>query len=100
MGKLVRDRIPEIIEQDGKTPVIRMMDEHEYKEELRKKLLEEVQEYLTDESVEEMADMLEVMHALCAVTGHTMAEVEQARVRKCRERGGFEKRIFWEGNRE
>lgn len=100
MGKLVRDGIREIIEKDGKTPVIRIMDEMEYKEELRKKLQEEVQEYLADESVEEMADMLEVMHALCAVTGHTMSEVERVRVRKCRERGGFKKRIYWEGNRE
>ena len=59
MGKLVRDRIPEIIRADGKTPIIRIMDDEEYVKELDRKLCEEVEEYRADRSIEEMADILD-----------------------------------------
>ena len=51
MGKLVRDRIPEIIQEDGKTPIIRIVDEEEYVRELDRKLCEEVEEYRADGSI-------------------------------------------------
>lgn len=54
-GKLVRDKIPEIIIADGKKPIIRMLDNDEYLQELDKKLNEEISEYQADKSVEEMA---------------------------------------------
>ena len=58
MGKLVRDRIPDIIRNDGKKPIIEILSNEEYLKELDKKLNEEVAEYQADKSIEEMADVL------------------------------------------
>lgn len=58
-GKLVRDKIPEIIIADGKKPITRILDNEEYLQELDKKLNEEIAEYQADKSIEEMADVLE-----------------------------------------
>ena len=98
MGKLVRDRIPEIIQEDGKTPIIRIVDEEEYVRELDRKLYEEVEEYRADGSIEEMADVLEVLQAICIARGYTLQQLEEVRRKKAAERGGFKKRIYWEGN--
>ena len=98
MGKLVRDRIPEIIQEDGKTPIIRIMDEEEYVRELDRKLCAEVEEYRADGSIEEMADVLEVLQAICIARGYTLQQLEEVRRKKAAERGGFKKRIYWEGN--
>ena len=100
MGKLVRDRIPEIIQEDGKTPIIRIMDEEEYVRELDLKLCEEVEEYRADGSIEEMADVLEVLQAICIARGYTLQQLEEVRRKKAAERGGFKKRIYWEGNQD
>ena len=98
MGKLVRDRIPEIIRADGKTPIIRIMDDEEYVKELDRKLCEEVEEYRADGSIEEMADILEVLQAVCIARGYTLRQLEEVRRKKAEERGGFNKHIYWEGN--
>ena len=76
MGKLVRDRIPEIIRADGKTPIIRIMDNEEYVKELDRKLCEEVEEYRADGYIEEMADILEVLQAVCIARGYTLRQLE------------------------
>ena len=62
-NKLVRDKIPEIILNDNCKPNTRILDEIEYKKELDKKLLEEVNEYLKDDNIEEFEDVLEVMYS-------------------------------------
>ncbi len=98
-GKLVRDKIPEIIEAAGKTPVTRVLSEEEYLIELERKLDEEVAEYKADKSIEEIADVLEVLEAICDYYGYSVDEVLKAKHQKRDERGGFEKRIFWEGNK-
>lgn len=98
MGKLVRDKIPEIIEADGKTPITRILDEEEYLCELDKKLNEEVAEYQSDKSLGEMADVLEVLFAICEGRGYSIDELMAVKKKKQDERGGFKKRIFWEGN--
>lgn len=97
-NKLVRDKIPQIIESNGKNEVAftRLLDNTEYGIELNKKLQEEVQEYLADESLEEMADILEVIHGLLLFKNKTFANLEQVRKEKAEKRGGFEKRIFLE----
>ena len=100
MGRLVRDRIPEIIQEDGKTPIIRIMDEEEYVRELDRKLCEEAEEYRADGSIEEMADVLEVLQAICIARGYTLQQLEEVRRKKAAERGGFKKRIYWEGNQD
>ncbi|MCR4586950.1 MAG: nucleoside triphosphate pyrophosphohydrolase [Lachnospiraceae bacterium] len=98
MGKLVRDKIPEIIRADGKTPITRIMETDEYLQELDTKLNEEVQEYQADKSIEEMADVLEVLFAICEARGHSVEELMRVKETKADKRGGFKDRIYWEGN--
>ena len=100
MGKLVRDRIPEIIRNSGKTPIIEILSQEDYLIELDKKLNEEVAEYQADKSLEEMADILEVLFAICAARGYSLDELMQARNAKREKRGGFADKIFWNGNEE
>ena len=87
--KLVRDQIPEIIEKDG-------LSKEDYITLLDQKLNEELAEYQESKSMEELADLLEVMSAVAAARGSSIEEVEKIRVRKKEKRGGFEKRILLE----
>lgn len=98
MGKLVRDQIPEIIKADGKNPITRILLEEEYLQELDKKLNEEVAEYQADKSIEEMADVLEVLFAICEARGYSIEQLMKVKQNKQDERGSFKDRIFWEGN--
>lgn len=98
MGKLVRDKIPQIMIKAGKTPITRRLSEEEYLEELDKKLNEEVAEYQADKSIEEMADVLEVLLTVCEARGHSMEELMLARKKKREERGGFVERIYLIGS--
>ena len=100
MGKLVRDKIPEIIKNDGKKPVVQILSDEEYLTELDKKLNEEVAEYQADKSLEEMADIAEVLFAICEARGHSVEELMQMRETKREKRGGFKDRIYWVGNEE
>ena len=97
-GKLVRDKIPEIIIADGKKPIIRILNNDEYLADLDKKLNEEIAEYQADKSIEEMADVLEVLFAICEARGHSVEELLEVRDSKREKRGGFEQKIFWSGN--
>ncbi len=95
-NKLVRDRIPEIIEADGKTCKTRILSDAEYIRSLEEKLNEEVAEFQKDKNIEEMADVLEVLQAICIANGYSLEELEEKRAQKAKERGGFSKRIFLE----
>ena len=92
--KLVRDRIPEIIEQSGKTCTTCILSEEEYLAMLDEKLSEELAEYQQDKSMEELADLLEVMMAVAKARGSSFEEVEAIRRQKAEKRGRFEKRIL------
>lgn len=92
--KLVRDRIPEIIEADGKTCVIETLSDSRYLEMLDAKLAEELAEYQGSKSLEELADLLEVMRAVVQARGWTWEQLEQVRQEKPAQRGGFEKKIL------
>ena len=94
--KLVRDRIPEIIGQAGKTCAYSVLPEGEYLELLDEKLNEELAEYQESKSMEELADLLEVVRAVAKARGSSIGEVEEIRERKAAKRGGFEKRILLE----
>ena len=101
-GKLVRDRIPQIIREDGAEPVTYIAGPEEYRNRLRDKLGEEVAEFLEADDAkapEELADVLEVVHALAAVLGVDVGQLEKIREVKASERGGFADRIVWTGNR-
>lgn len=100
MGKLVRDKIPQIITDAGKKPITEILDQERYLEELDKKLEEEVAEYKADKSIEEMADVLEVLFAICEARGYSVDELMRVREEKCEKRGGFKERIYWMGNEE
>ncbi|QHT59363.1 nucleoside triphosphate pyrophosphohydrolase [Paenibacillus lycopersici] len=97
-NKLVRDRIPEIISNNGQTMSVRTLEEEEYRAELRAKLKEETNEYLSartdDEAIEELADVLELLHALSESHGITPAKLEEVRKHKAEKRGGFKERIY------
>lgn len=95
-NKLVRDKIPEIIENNGQVPKSHILSDEDYNVELDKKLLEEVYEYQADKSLEELADILEVLYAICNARGYTIKELEEKRKEKYIERGGFENKIFLE----
>lgn len=68
-NKLVRDKIPEIIDADKKTCKTRILSKEEYIAALEDKLNEEVAEYQADKNLEEMADILEVLRAICVARG-------------------------------
>lgn len=95
-NKLVRDKIPEIIEDDGKTCKTRILSDEEYIASLEAKLNEEVAEYQADKNLEEMADVLEVLQAICIARGYSLEELESVRAKKANERGGFADKIFLE----
>ena len=95
-NKLVRDKIPEIIEADGKTCKTRILSDEEYIASLDAKLNEEVAEYQADKNLEEMADVLEVLQAICLARGYSLEELEALRAKKSNERGGFADKIFLE----
>ena len=95
-NKLVRDKIPEIIEKAGKKAYTHILSEEDYMTELDKKLNEECAEYQADKSIEELADMLEVMYAIAEARGWSVSELEAVRKEKAAKRGAFEKRVFLE----
>lgn len=102
-GKLIRDKVPEIIRANGEEPITRMADTAEYRELLRAKLVEEVDEVLAAddrEAPEELADVLEVVLAFAADLGLDASQLEEIRVAKAEERGGFAGRIIWYGVEE
>lgn len=94
--KLVRDNIPAIIQKSGGKPVIRILDEKEYLEELIRKLKEEVAEFEEDHSVEELADIKEVTIAIREALGVHAGELEEVRRDKAGKNGRFKKRIYLE----
>lgn len=98
--KLVRDKIPDIIINNGEKPIIRILSLEEYKMELERKLEEETKEVLKsneNERLEELADLLEVMIALAKLDGSDLNDIEKECILKREKRGAFSKRIYLEG---
>lgn len=93
-NKLVRDKIPEIIQKDGKTCSTEILDNDRYLEMLDGKLFEEMLEYHQDKSIEELADITEVIFAIVKAKGLSLEEFEKIRNQKADERGGFDKKIL------
>lgn len=93
-NKLVRDNIPEIIREKGGAPIIHVADEKEYWEKLKEKCFEEMEEFMKDESVEEFADLLEVIDAIAIYKKFNAEEIIRIKEGKAATRGKFEKRII------
>lgn len=99
-NKLIRDRIPEIIESNGEEPITRILDDEEYRSELIKKLNEEYDEVVNasgEDIIEELADMLEVMESIAGLQNKTLDDIILVKEKKKNKRGGFSKKIFLEG---
>ena len=96
IDKLVRDNVPSIIIENGEIPSFRILDDEEFLEELDKKLLEEVSEYQESRSLEELADILQVICTISEVKGGGYRELEYLRYEKSVERGAFKSQIFLE----
>ncbi len=94
MQKLVRDRIPEIIERNGETPITRILRDDERLPALLAKLNEEYTELQAALTVEEVADMIEVLLALARHLGYSEDMVMQLLHEKRKIRGGFENGVF------
>ena len=94
--KLVRDKIPDIIRQAGKTCTCSILSDEDYKKLLDEKLNEELAEYQESKSLEELADLLEVICAVAIARGSTPEEVESIRKIKAQNRGEFKKKILLE----
>ena len=92
--KLVRDKIPEIIEKSGKQCAIEVLSDEKYLEMIDKKLDEELAEYHKDKNLEELADLLEVIYAATTARGYSIEDLEKVRVEKVEKRGGFDKKIL------
>ncbi len=93
-NKLVRDRIPEIIEASGNTCITEILSDEDYLKMIDAKLDEELSEYHNDRNVEELADMLEVIYAAAVARGYSIEELEKVRAKKVEKRGGFAKKIL------
>ena len=95
-NKLVRDKIPTIIRENNQIPSIKIANNEEYFTTLKAKLEEEVSEYLESHDSEELADIMEVVHALAEHNGISIEEIEKIRQNKKQERGGFSQKIILE----
>ena len=95
-NKLVRDKIPEIIEKNNETCKIRILTDKEYLEELNKKLKEELCEYLESGEIEELADVEEVLRAILDAKQCSYETFEKIRNAKAEKRGCFKDKIFLE----
>lgn len=94
-NKLVRDKIPQILDQKGIAYECRTASQEEYESELLKKLTEEVQEFAADHDLEELADVIEVINAIKGLP--RFKDVESIRIQKHQDRGGFKQRIILKG---
>ena len=92
--KLVRDKIPKIIEKSGKQCEIEILSDEKYLEMIDKKFDEKLEEYHKDKNIEELADLLEVIYAATKVLGYSIEDLENVRVEKAEKRGGFDKKIL------
>lgn len=95
-NKLVRDKIPELIAESGKSFKIHVANNDEYRKYLDKKLKEEVDEYFESGNIEELADLEEVILAIVENKGTTRDKFENIRLNKLRENGAFMNRIILE----
>ncbi|MFK0142624.1 nucleoside triphosphate pyrophosphohydrolase [Streptomyces murinus] len=100
VGKLVRNRIPQLIRDTGAEPITYTASPDEYRAQLRDRLREKVADFLAaDSEVEKLSAVREVVYALAADLGVDAKQLEEIRAAKAAARGGFGDRIIWEGNR-
>lgn len=96
-NKLVRDRIPEIIDSEpGRKSQYRILDDNEYLIQLNKKIIEESNEFIEENSIEELGDLMEVINAIMKLKGYSMEEVIKVIKAKADKKGAFNEKIYLE----
>jgi len=96
-NKLIRDKSPEILAAKGITYNGSTISGAALVTALKQKLLEEAQEAINEDNiVQELADVLEVIHSLASALNFTLNDIETARIKKYNERGGFQNGVFCE----
>lgn len=97
-GKLVRDKVPEIIKKSGRNPDFKKLKPSEFRRQLFRKLGEEIREFrgakTTKDKTEEMADIFEVLRGLCDINNINIDEVVETGKTKRVEKGGFEQMLY------
>jgi predicted house-cleaning noncanonical NTP pyrophosphatase (MazG superfamily) len=93
-NKLVRDKIPEIIIKNSQVPITSKVNEKEFPIYLKNKLLEEIEEFFEEQSIEELADILEIFNAICNHYKFSIDSVEKKRIKKLKTNGGFDKKLI------
>ena len=96
-NKLVRDKVPEYLDSKGILYEKKIASPEEYKEELFKKLTEEIKEFLEGKNIEELADVLEVIEAIKKLP--EFQNVEEDKKEKLEEKGGFDNKIILKGKK-
>ena len=99
-NKLVRDNIVNIINSKGNKANYRVLDDKEYLDELNKKLIEEANEFIEENSVEELGDVMEVIESIMKVKDISWDEVREAQNIKREKNGGFKDRLYLESVEE
>ena len=100
-NKLIRDKIPEIIEKNGVKSKTKSLTDEEYKEELLKKIVEEAKEVMETNGnikdlIKEIGDIIEVTNYVIETFGLDKKEIEKLRNERKESRGGFDKKLFLE----
>lgn len=95
-NKLIRDKIPEMLDEKKIPYKIHSADDTEYWEKLKEKLVEEVAEFNKDENIEELADVMEVLDAIIAFRQYSQMDIQKAKIEKAEKRGAFTKKIILE----
>ena len=93
-NKLVRDKIPEELRKKKLVPKFHVANKEEYWEKLKEKLTEEVEEFLMNNSKEELGDVMEVLEAIYKFKGFNKEEIDKIKAKKKEKKGGFSERII------
>ena len=93
-NKLVRDKVPEQIERSGKSCTVEVVDDDQYRALLDRKLDEEMDSYQAHRSADDLASLLELIHAAADARGWKWEELEQLRLKKRAQKGCYEKRLL------
>lgn len=96
-NKLVRDKIPENIDSEiGRKCKYRILNDTEYLQELNRKVLEEANEFIEENSIEELGDLMEVLNAIMTLKGYNMEDIKKVMKAKEYQKGAFKNKIFLE----
>ena len=98
-NKLVRDKIPDIIRQEGRSPILKKLEGRSLIKALNEKLIEEHEEYIDGQGVDELADIIEVAMSLARMKGVSEKQFLKLVSEKREQNGGFELGMFYQGDR-